>query len=98
MSEPATSLPASAQQVLRTLSEKGALTHRDLVAATGMPPRTVRWAVGKLRDAGIVDARCNLMDCRQCFFYLSEQCGGKAEYPRTNVVAFAGIRERALNS
>ena len=101
MSEPLPddALPPSAQHVLRTLSQRGALTHRDLVAATGMPPRTVRWAVGRLREEGIIGARCNLMDCRQCFFYVNDACGGKAEYAgarRPNVV-FAGIREAPLN-
>jgi transcription initiation factor IIE alpha subunit len=86
-------LPPSARQVYATLSTAGALTHRDLVRTTGMPARTVRYAVGRLREAGVIGARCNLHDCRQCYFFVSQQCPGKAG---SNVV-FAGIREIRLS-
>lgn len=84
-------LPPSARQVFATLSTQGPLTHRDLVAATGMPARTVRYAVGRLREAGVIDARCNLMDCRQCYFFVTGACPGKTSDGRIPV-AFAGIR------
>lgn len=74
-------LPPSARQVFETLNVKGPLTHRDLVAATGMPGRTVRYAVGRLKDAGVIGARCNLMDCRQCYFFVSQQCPGQGQSP-----------------
>ena len=88
-------LPPSARQVFEALATAGPLTHRDLVLATGMPGRTVRYAVGRLKEAGVVGARCNLMDCRQCYFFVADECAGRAEYSgqKPNVV-FAGIRER----
>ena len=89
-------LPNSARQVFETLAMHGALTHKDLVRVTGMPGRTVRYAVGRLREAGVLAERCNLQDCRQCFFYLADACAGKPGYQRPNVV-FAGIREMPLS-
>lgn len=70
-------LPASARAVYTTLEERGPLTHRDLLAATGMPARTVRYAVSRLKEAGVIGARCNLNDCRQCYFYVARQCPGE---------------------
>ena len=94
--DPLAALPPSARQVYATLSTSGALTHRDLVRTTGMPARTVRYAVGRLREAGIIGARCNLHDCRQCYFFVQGVCAGKPGYERPNVV-FAGIREMRLS-
>jgi predicted transcriptional regulator len=74
-------LPPSARQVFETLQQTGPLTHRDLVQTTGMPARTVRYAVGRLKEAGVIGARCNLMDCRQCYFFVSEQCDGAGRSP-----------------
>lgn len=74
-------LPASARQVFETLSTRGPLTHRDLVRSTGMPPRTVRYAVSRLKDAGVIGARCNLQDCRQCYFFVAQQCAGGGQSP-----------------
>lgn len=76
-------LPMSARQVFDTLTRDGPLTHRDLVRATGMPGRTVRYAVGRLKEAGVIGARCNLMDCRQCFFFVTQQCAGESRFVKT---------------
>lgn len=78
---PLDGLPPSARQVFATLEASGPLTHRDLVRETGMPERTVRYAVGRLKDAGIIGARCNLMDCRQCYFFVAQQCAGDGRGP-----------------
>jgi len=77
-------LPPSAKAVFRTLKARGPLTHRDLVGATGMPPRTVRYAVARLREAGVLGERCNLRDCRQCFFFVERTCAGGATEVRRN--------------
>lgn len=69
-------LPQSAQTVFQTLQENGPLTHKDLLQTTGMPGRTVRYAVSRLKKVGLIDARCNLMDCRQCYFFLTRECAG----------------------
>ncbi|HET6404834.1 MAG TPA: helix-turn-helix domain-containing protein [Candidatus Thermoplasmatota archaeon] len=79
-------LPNSARQVFETLASQGPLTHKDLVRATGMPGRTVRYAVGRLKEAGVIGARCNLQDCRQCYFFVAQQCpgGGASPFVRTS--------------
>ena len=74
-------LPPSARLVYEKLQLTGPLTHRGLVQSTGMPPRTVRYAVGRLKEAGVIGARCNLMDCRQCYFFVSQQCAGGGKSP-----------------
>lgn len=61
----AADLPPSAQRVLRILAENGPLTHKDLVLATGLPPRTLRFALSRLRASGRVVWRWSLRDARQ---------------------------------
>lgn len=68
--DPLDGLPDSARRVHATLQLEGPLTHKELVAATGMPARTVRFAIARLKESGIVSERANLMDGRQTFFYL----------------------------
>lgn len=74
-------LPPSARQVFDALAVQGPLTHKDLLRVTGMPSRTVRYAVGRLKEAGVIGARCNLMDCRQCYFFVAQQCPGEGRSP-----------------
>lgn len=74
-------LPPSARTVFHTLARDGPLTHADLVRVTGMPGRTVRYAVGRLREAGVLGSRCNLMDCRQCYFFVAQLCPGNGQSP-----------------
>lgn len=66
-------VPPSAQTVYETLALEGPLTHKELVEVTGMPPRTVRYAVSRLEDEGHLGRRLNLMDSRQQFFFLSDE-------------------------
>lgn len=79
-------LPNSAKHVFETLASQGPLTHKDLVRATGMPGRTVRYAVGRLKEAGVLGSRCNLQDCRQCYFFVAQQCpgGGMSPFVKTS--------------
>jgi len=74
-------LPASARAIYGILNQTGPLTHKDLLREARMPERTVRYALGRLKEVGIVAARCNLMDCRQCYFYVSDQCAGDESKP-----------------
>lgn len=67
---PADELPPSARVVLDALAG-GPRTYRDLVAATSLAGRTVRWAVRRLRNDGLVTARASLRDGRVTWFFLS---------------------------
>lgn len=63
--ETVASLPASAKLVARTLEYEGAQTGTDLASATRLPPRTVRYAVDRLEEAGVVAVRPSLQDARE---------------------------------
>lgn len=69
-------LPPSAQTIYKILAVEGPLTHKELVEISEMPPRTVRYAVSRLKEDGFIGERCNLMDCRQCFFFINATCPG----------------------
>ena len=63
-------LPPSAEHVLDVLGRRGPLTHKDLVAATSMPARTVRFALARLRASGRVAWRWSLRDARQRVYFV----------------------------
>lgn len=84
----ASDLPPSAKRVLHILGNNGALTHKDLVAATGLAPRTLRFALAHLRASGRVHWRWSLRDARQRLYFLpragdvspEKTAGGTASY------------------
>lgn len=63
-------LPESARRVLDAVIRFAPVTHADLRDLTGIPARTIRYAVRRLRDEGIIDSRCSLQDCRTCYFFI----------------------------
>ena len=69
-------LPQSAKVVFEAVRDKGPLTHADLREATGMPPRTIRFAVKRLKEESFIDTRCSLRDCRTCYFFVHRRCVG----------------------
>lgn len=77
-------LPESAQRVFGAVRDDGPLTHAGLRERTGLPPRTIRFAVKRLREEGLVDARSSLKDCRTCYFFVSRDWveGGALEDAR----------------
>lgn len=66
-------LPGSARRVLDAVRERGPLTHNELGLATGLPPRTIRYAVRRLKDHGILESLSSLRDCRTCYFFVSRR-------------------------
>lgn len=66
-------LPASAETVYELLAIEGPLTHKEIVQLSGIPARTVRFAVARLKEEGHVGERLNLMDSRQQFFFLEDE-------------------------
>ncbi len=61
-------LPPSALRVLEVLETRGPLTHKQLVAATPIPARTVRFALTRLKEAGKVEERPSFRDSRQSYY------------------------------
>lgn len=69
-------LPGSARRVFEVIKERGPVTRRELSESADMPARTVRYAIKRLKDEGLVDTRCSLRDCRTCYFFVHERCVG----------------------
>ena len=63
-------LPESSRQVFATIVREGVVTHEHLRQWTGMSPRTIRFAVKRLRDHGWIAARQSLRDGRVCYFFV----------------------------
>lgn len=63
--ETVAALPASAKLVARVLEHEGQLSGTELAAETRLPPRTVRYAVGRLEEAGVVSEGFSLRDARE---------------------------------
>lgn len=63
-------LPASAQRVFQCILEQGRVAHGELHAITRIPPRTVRFAIRRLRDEQMIEGRLSLRDCRTCYFFV----------------------------
>jgi len=58
-------LPPSAKLVYKVLEYDGSLTQGQLADETLLPPRTVRYATGRLEEAGVVDSRFSFTDARK---------------------------------
>ncbi|MFQ5837681.1 MAG: hypothetical protein ACE5HJ_02730 [Thermoplasmata archaeon] len=74
-------MPRSALAVARTLKD-GPLTREQVKSRTGLPDRTLRFAIARLRRVGIVDERRSLRDARRKLFFLvgeGEGAGRRAQ-------------------
>lgn len=78
----ASELPPSAERVWAVLVRAGPLTHKDLIAATGLPPRTVRYALARLRTTGRVVWRWSLRDARQRLYFAPPRAPESERYGR----------------
>ena len=61
-------LPPSSRTVLHILDEGGAMTHKDLVNKTRLAPRTVRYALKKLKEQHLIIEKFNFKDARQIIY------------------------------
>ncbi|MFT4884207.1 MAG: DNA-binding MarR family transcriptional regulator [Natronomonas sp.] len=59
------SLPPSAKLVYKTLEYEGSLTQSELAEESLLPQRTVRHALKKLDNAGVIEESVYLMDARK---------------------------------
>jgi DNA-binding transcriptional ArsR family regulator len=64
-------LPPSAKQVYGVLVSDGPLTQKDLISKTDLPPRTVRYALSRLKGEDILEERFCFQDARQSLYTLS---------------------------
>ncbi|MEF8882104.1 MAG: helix-turn-helix domain-containing protein [Halapricum sp.] len=63
-------LPPSAKLVAKALEYNEQLTQSQLAEETLLPGRTVRYALNRLEDVGVVDARFSFTDARKRVYSL----------------------------
>ena len=78
-------LPPSAKLVYKVLEYDGPLTQKGIVEESMLSARTVRYALERLDDIGVVDEDVYFADARQNLYQLNEtklaeECG-EAEAP-----------------
>ncbi len=61
-------LSPSVKLVLKVLEYRGLLTQKELVAESYLPPRTVRYALNRLKKEGMIEERLYYKDARQCLY------------------------------
>lgn len=64
-------LPPSAKLVYKVLESGGSLTQKDIVRATYLPPRTVRYALDRLLTEEVINERFCFRDARQSLYGLN---------------------------
>jgi hypothetical protein len=63
--ETAEDFPPSVKLVVKTLQHEAPLTQKQLCQSTLLSPRTARYAINRLEDAGAIDSKPNPDDARQ---------------------------------
>ncbi|MEF8786789.1 MAG: helix-turn-helix domain-containing protein [Haloarculaceae archaeon] len=63
-------LPPSAKLVAKVLEYNDTLTQSQLADETMLPPRTVRYALSRLEDVGVVTSRFSFADARKRIYTL----------------------------
>jgi len=65
-------LPPSAKLVAKVLEIDAPLAQGEIAEATLLPDRTVRYALNRLQDEGLVGARHSFRDARKQVYFLEE--------------------------
>ncbi len=65
---PEANLPPSSRAVLHLLDEGGAMTHKEIVRRSKLAPRTVRYALKKLKENQLIIEKFNFRDARQIIY------------------------------
>jgi len=65
-------LPPSAKLVAKVLEAEAPLSHGQLAEASLLPDRTVRYALGRLEEEGLVESRYSFTDARKQVYSLPE--------------------------
>ena len=71
-------LPPSSQALLRLFKEGSEMTYKQLVSQSGLPPRTVRYALKKLKDNGMIREKFNFQDARQIIYLKRSEAAATA--------------------
>jgi DNA-binding MarR family transcriptional regulator len=63
-----TQLSPSTKLVLKVLQLNGWMTQREIIGETTLPPRTVKYAIKKLKEKKIVQERPDFNDMRSKYY------------------------------
>jgi len=74
-----TALPPSSKTVLQILDDGGSMTHKDIVQKSRLAPRTVRYALKKLKERGLIIEKFNFRDARQIIYQNRSSYGEKPQ-------------------
>jgi hypothetical protein len=66
-------LPPSARLVFNVLASDGPLTQKDLISKTDLPPRTVRYALSRLKEESVIRECFYFPDARQSLYGLNTE-------------------------
>jgi DNA-binding MarR family transcriptional regulator len=69
--EPVRDLPPSAKLVAKVLDYEETLTQKAIAEETLLPTRTVRYALTRLEEAGVVTSRFSFADARKRLYRLT---------------------------
>jgi DNA-binding MarR family transcriptional regulator len=58
--------------VMTVLENKNPLTQKELIEKSALPARTVRYALKRLIELGLIVKRNNLQDMRSIYYFLAE--------------------------
>ena len=67
--------PPSVLYTRKVLEYEGALTQPEIAVETDMPKRTVRYALGRLKEHGVVESEPIMGDARRKRYRLAESAG-----------------------
>ena len=62
----------SSHILMTVLEKKNPLTQKELIKKAALPARTVRYALKRLIELGIIIRRNNLQDMRSVYYFLVE--------------------------
>ncbi len=79
-------LPPSSRIVLEILGTEGAMTHKDIVKKSHCSPRTVRYALKKLKEKKLLIEKMNMQDMRQIIYQYraTAAIGGEVPQPTSS--------------
>ncbi|NJD75838.1 MAG: MarR family transcriptional regulator [Candidatus Methanoperedens sp.] len=63
-------LPPSAKLVFKILEQNGLLTQKQITRESYLPPRTVRYALNRLKKKDLLEERFYFRDARQSLYGL----------------------------
>ena len=90
-------LPPSSWIVLSLLSAGKAFTNKEIITLTGLSPRTVRYAIQKLRENRLIAEEWNFEDARQVRYRKDDPDGYKTEEKDPGCRNCAGTQRRSCS-